>query len=186
MRVGQGWSPNPAGDTVQTDHFAQRAVECDETEPMALAVQGDVATYLHKDFDLAISCFETALHINPNSARAWLWNANAHAFIGEGTRAVEKVNRAMALSPYDPLVCSYSGGASMAYLADRQYARAIEFALRCIRENRGYTSAYKLLVMALVLEGHGVEARSPVHQLLLLEPEHPDRRRIDARMADLL
>jgi tetratricopeptide (TPR) repeat protein len=108
---------------------------------------------------------------NPNSARAWLWNAAAHSWLGEGAPAVEKINRAMALSPYDPLTFAYSGIASMAYLADRQYARAVEYALRCIRENRGYTSAYKLLTMALVLEGRGVEARTPVHQLLLLEPE---------------
>ena len=176
IRVGQGWSPDPVRDTAQADYFARRAVDCDATEPMASAVQGHVATYLHKDFDLAFSCFETALQINPNGARAWLWNANAHAYIGEGARAVEKVNRAMALSPYDPLMYAYSGGASLAYLADRQYARSIEFALRCIRENRGYTSAYKLLIAAFVLAGRESEARSPVYQLLLLEPGFTVRR----------
>lgn len=124
----------------------------------------------HKDFELAFSCFESALRINPNSARAWLWNANAHAYIGEGRLTVEKVNRAMALSPYDPLAHAFSGGASLAYLADRQYARAIEFALRCILENRGYTSAYKLLTAASGLAGREREARSAAHQLLLLEP----------------
>jgi TolB-like protein/DNA-binding SARP family transcriptional activator len=170
MRVGQGWSPDPAQDTEQADHFAQLAVECDPTEPMALAVQGHVATYLHKDFDLAFACFDKALQINPNASRAWLWNANAHAYIGEGTKAVEKVNRAMALAPYDPLGYAYSGGASLAYLADGQYPRAIEFALRSIRENRGYTSAYKLLISALALGGQVEEARSEVCQLLRLEP----------------
>jgi len=76
----------------------------------------------------------------------------------------------MALSPYDPLAYAYSGGASLAYLADGQYGRSIEFALRCIRENPGYTSAYKLLITALVLAGRKSEALSPVHQLLQLEP----------------
>jgi TolB-like protein/DNA-binding SARP family transcriptional activator len=170
MRVGQGWSPDPAFDTTQAEHFAQRAIECDDLEAMGFAVRGHVAAYLRRDFDLGISSFEKALQINPNSARAWLWNATAHGWIGEGARAVEKITRAMALSPYDPLVCAYSGGASMAYLADGQYDRAIEFALRCIRENRGYTSAYKLLISALVLAGRAKEARAPVHQLLLLEP----------------
>ncbi len=170
MRVGQGWSPDPARDTAQADHFASRAVECDPTEAMAFAVQGHIAAYLHQDFDLAFDRFAAAQQINPNGARSWLWNANAHAWTGEGSRAVDKINRAMALSPYDPLICAYSGGASMAYLADGQYARAMEFALRCIRENQGYTSAYKLLIMALALAGREAEARSPVHQLLVLEP----------------
>jgi hypothetical protein len=76
----------------------------------------------------------------------------------------------MALSPYDALICAYSGGASLAYLADGQYARAIEFAMRCIRENRGYTTAYKALILALMLSGREAEAQSPVNQLRLLEP----------------
>jgi len=170
MRVGQGWSPDPAVDTTQADYFAQRAIGCDHLEPMAFAVQGHVAAYLHKDFDLAFASFETALRINPNSARAWLWNASAHAWTGDGRRAVEKINRAMALSPYDPLICAYSVSASMAYLADGQYGRSIELALRCIGENRGYTSPYKLLVAALVLAGRRAEAQTPLHQLLRLEP----------------
>jgi TolB-like protein/DNA-binding SARP family transcriptional activator len=170
MRVGQGWSANPLHDTAQADYFAQRAVECDATEPMAFAVQGHVAAYLHKDFDLAFARFETALRINPNSARAWLWNASAHAWFNQGSLAVEKINRAMALAPYDPLRCAYSGGAGLAYMADGQYTRAIEFALRCMGENRGYTTAHKVLICSLMLSGREFEARGPVHQLLLLEP----------------
>lgn len=170
MRVGQGWSPDPARDTAQADHVAKRAIECDSTEPMAFAVQGHIAAYLRKDFDRALACFETALQINPNSARAWLWNAAVHAWLGEGGLAVEKVNRAMALAPYDPMICAYSGIASMAYLADGQYARGIEFALRCMRENPSYTTAHKTLIFGLVLVGREAEARAPAHQLLRLEP----------------
>lgn len=171
MRVGQGWSSDPARDTAQADYFASLAIEADPIEPMGFAVQGHVAAFLHKDFDLAFSSFETALHLNPNSARAWLWNANTHSYTGDGARAVEKVNRAMALSPFDPLVCAYSGGASIAHLADGQYARAIEFALRCVRDNRAYTSGYKLLILGLSLAGREAEAQAAIHQLLLLEPE---------------
>jgi TolB-like protein/DNA-binding SARP family transcriptional activator len=170
MRVGQGWSPDRADDTKQAEHFAQRAIECDHVEAMGFAVQGHLAAYLHKNFDSAFACFETALCNNPNSARAWLWNAAAHSWLGEGAPAVEKINRAMALSPYDPLTCAYSGIASMAYLADRQYARAIEFALRCRRENPSYTHAYRVLIFALVLAGREKEARTPAGQLLQLEP----------------
>ena len=170
MRVGQGWSPDEAHDAAQADRHARRAVDCDPTEPLAYAVQGHVSSYFHKDFELALSCFERALQVNPNASRAWLWSAYTHAWIGSGSQAVQNVVRAMDLSPYDPLVCAYSGGASLAYLADGQYARAIEFAMRCIRENRGYTTAYKALVLALVLSGRETEARSPANQLRLLEP----------------
>jgi len=58
----------------------------------------------------------------------------------------------------------------MAYLADGQYERAIECALRSLRENRTYTHAYRLLVLALVLAGREDEAQTSARRLLELEP----------------
>src|SRR6516162_3700403 len=153
LRVGQGWSPDPADDATQADRFARAAIECNSMEPMAFAVHGHVASYLYKDFDLAFRRFETALSINANAAPAWLWSAAAHAWIADGSRAIDEINKAMALSPYDPLAYAYSSIAAMAYLADAQYDRAIECALRSLKENRTYTSAYRLLVITLGLAG---------------------------------
>jgi len=170
LRVGQGWSPDPADDATQADRFARSAIDCNSMEPMGFAVHGHIASYLYKDFDLAFRRFETALGINANAAPAWLWSAAAHAWLGNGSQAIEEINKAMALSPYDPLMYAYSIIAGMAYLADRQYERAIECALRSLRENRTYTSAYRLLVIALVLAGRGNEAQASARRLLELEP----------------
>src|SRR6516225_16271 len=170
LRVGQGWSPDPADDATQADRFARSAIECNSMEPMALAVHGLVASYLYKDFDLAFRRFDTALRINANTAPAWLWRAAAHAWMGNGPLAIEEINKAMALSPYDPLMYAYSGIATMAYLVDGQYERAIECALRSLRENRTYTSSHRQLTMALVLAGREDEARAPARRLLELEP----------------
>jgi tetratricopeptide (TPR) repeat protein len=90
--------------------------------------------------------------------------------MGEGSRAIEEINKAMALSPYDPLMYAYSNIAGMAYLVDGQYDRAIECALRSLRENRTYTSAYRLLVITLGLAGREDEARASARRLLELEP----------------
>jgi TolB-like protein/DNA-binding SARP family transcriptional activator len=170
LRVGQGWSPDPANDATQADHFAQSAIACNSMEPMALAVHGQVASYLYKDFDLAFRRFEAALRINANAAPAWMWSAAAHAWMGNGPRAIEEINKAMALSPYDPLMYAYNAYASIAYLVDGQYERAIECALRSLRENRTYTAAHRLLVIALVLAGRENEARASARRLLELEP----------------
>jgi len=171
LRVGQGWSRDLAHDTLEADRLAARAVESGTREAMAFAVHGHVAAYLHKDFDAAVGSFETALQINPNSARAWLWNAATHAWMGRGAEAVEMVHRALALSPYDPLSYAFSGIAATAYLADHQYARSIEFSLRCMHEHRTYTGAHKTLILALALSGCEAEARAPLQRLLLLEPQ---------------
>jgi TolB-like protein len=170
LRVGQGWSPDPAHDTARADHFAQLAIQSDDTEPMALAVHGHIVSYLHRDFHLAFQRFNAALEINPNSAPAWLWSAAAHAWLGDGPQAIKKINKAVALSPYDPVMYAYSGIAGMAYLADAQYERAIECALRCMQENATYTHAYRLLAIAAVLAGREEQAGSAVRELLRLEP----------------
>jgi len=170
LRVGQGWSPDPADDATQADHFARSAIACNSMEPMALAVHGQVASYLYKDFDLAFRRFEAALRINANAAPAWMWSAAAHAWMGNGPRAIEEINKAMALSPYDPLMYAYNAYASIAYLVDGQYERAIECALRSLRENRTYTAAHRLLVIGLVLANREDEARVSARRLLELEP----------------
>ena len=114
--------------------------------------------------------FERALEINPNSARAWLWSANVHSWTSQGAMAVDNATRAIALSPYDPLVSAYSGTASAAYFADKQYERAIEFAMRAIHANPSYRGAHKVLVPALVLAGRVADARHAANKLLRLEP----------------
>jgi TolB-like protein len=170
LRVGQGWSPDMARDTAQAEHFARQALDCDNAEPMAFAVYGLIAAYLHKDFERAFQSFGIALDLNPNSAPAWLWSAAARAWMGEGPRAIEEINRAIALSPYDPLIYLYSSTGAMAYLADEQYNRSIEYALRTLRENKTFTSAYRTLVIASQLAGKAQQAQRAVQQLLILEP----------------
>jgi TolB-like protein/DNA-binding SARP family transcriptional activator len=170
LRVGQGWSPDMVRDTAQAENFARRALDCDYAEPMAFAVHGHIVSYLHRDFELAFQNFAVALDINPNTAQAWSWSALARAWLGDGKRAIEEINKAIALSPYDPLMYAYTHYAAMAYLADGQYDRAIEYSLRSLRENKTYTSAYRLLVMASQLAGKTEQARRTVHHLLQLEP----------------
>jgi TolB-like protein/DNA-binding SARP family transcriptional activator len=171
LRVGQGWSPDMVRDTAQAENFARRALDCDYAEPMAFAVYGHIVSYLHRDFELAFQNFGAALDINPNTAQAWSWSAVARAWLGDGPRAIEEINKGIALSPYDPLMYAYSSYAGMAYIADRQYDRAVEYFLRALRENRTYTAAYRLLVIASQLAGKTEQARRTVHHLLQLEPD---------------
>ena len=142
LRVGQGWSPDPAQDSTQADRYARAAIECNSMEPMAFAVHGHVASYLYKDFDLAFRRFETALRINANAAPAWLWSAAAHAWMGNGPLAIEEINKAMALSPYDPLMYSYSTHCRQWPISSTANTNGRSSAL-CgrLRENRTYTSA---------------------------------------------
>jgi adenylate cyclase len=136
LRVGQGWSPDPSQDTAHAEYFARRAIECDSAEPMAFAVYGHIVSYLHRNFELAFQYFRSALDLNPNTSQTWLWSAAVRAWMGDGPGAIEEIDKAIALSPYDPLMYAYRAVAACAYLADGQYERAIEYALRSRRKTR--------------------------------------------------
>jgi TolB-like protein len=170
LRIGQGWSPNRELDATLAAEFAARALDGDPLEPMAFGVQGHIAAYLRKDFNLAFEQFKTALRLNPNAAPVWLWSAATRAWDGDGRGAVEEVKKGTALSPYDPLMYFSNIIAGMAYLTNAQYDRAIEYAYLSLRENRSYAAAHRLLVIGLVLAGRLKEAHSAAHRLITLEP----------------
>lgn len=170
LRVGQGWSPDPALDADLAAEFADKALDSDPHEPMALGIQGHIAAYLHKDFDLAFARFEEALRVNPNAAPIWVWSAAARAWEGDGSRAVEEANKGYALSPLDPLMYFFSTIKGMAYLMDAQYERAVECGYLALQQNRRYTAGHRLLVLGLMLAGRCDEARSAAGRLLAAEP----------------
>jgi len=170
LRVGQGLSPDPALDAKLAAEFANRALDSDEQEPMALGIQGHIAAYLHKDFDLAFQRFEEALQINPNAAPVWVWSAAARAWEGDGGRAVEEATRGSALSPFDPLMYFFNTIRGMAYLIDGQYERAVECGYLSVRQNRNYSAGHRLLVLGLMLAGRSDEGRSAGRRLVASEP----------------
>lgn len=170
LRVGQGWSPDPARDKALADEFAQRAVDSDPYEPMAHAIHGHIASYLSRDFETALDRFDAALRVDVNAAHAWMWSAATSVWIGDGKSAVEKITRGAALSPYDPLMYFSNSVAGMAYMADGQYERAVEYAYLSLRESRNYAAGHRHLVIALMLAGRPDEARSASRRLLAIEP----------------
>jgi TolB-like protein/tetratricopeptide (TPR) repeat protein len=170
LNVAQGWSSDTSEDAKKADYFAKRAIQCDRMEPMALAVYAYVAAYLHKDFDLALQRFEAALRVNPNSAPAWFWSATVQSWLGHGRCGIQQITRALALSPFDPLMYAYNTTATLAYLVDGQYHRAIEFGMRAIQENRSHLAAYVVLTVSLIQAGQYREGYATARELLKLEP----------------
>jgi TolB-like protein len=170
LRVGQGWSTDPALDTQDALDYAAKALDSDPFESLALGIQGHIAAYLQKDFDLAFERFEAASRLNPNVAPVWVWSGATRAWGGDGKRAIEEAKRGIALSPFDPFMYFFSAVLGMSYLADTQYERAVECGFRALRDNRNFTSGHRLLVLGLMLAGRPDEARSAARRLLALEP----------------
>lgn len=170
LLVQQGWSDDPQAQARQAMDSTRRALESDPHSSLALTVQGFVLTNLKKDLAGAASSYEAALQINPNESLAWLLTGTLNAFMGNGGDALEASERALRLSPLDPLRYFYDSLAASAAITAGKYERAIELAKRSLKANRSHTSTYRALAIAQSLSGQMDDARDTVQRLLQLEP----------------
>jgi adenylate cyclase len=110
------------------------------------------------------------LTINPSASSAWVWSTSAHAWLGSSEEAVRRSHRAIELSPFDPLMYTFTSVAGTAHAVAGQYAKAIDFCRRSLRQNRMFASTHRILAISLALSGQVEEARTAAIDLLKLEP----------------
>jgi len=195
LLVQQGWSDNPEDQARQALECTRRALENDPGSSLALTVQGFVLTNLMKDLAGAASSYQAALQINPNESLAWLLTGTLNAFMGNGADALDASERALRLSPLDPLRYFYDSLAASAAITAGKYDRAIELAKRSLKANRTHTSTYRALAIAQSLSEQMDDARDTVSKLLQLEPSFtvtqflartPAKGELASRVADAL
>jgi TolB-like protein/CRP-like cAMP-binding protein len=170
IRVAVGASENPTEDIAAASASATRALDCDAEDALALAVDAHVAAWSRHDLTAAEERLAQALAANPNEPLAWVHSAIAHSWRGRGSEAVQCADRALSLSPLDPMIYYFSSAAAQANLIDERYERAIELSNRSLRENRLHTPTLRTLAAALVLSGRIEEARDIMRGLRELEP----------------
>ena len=170
LRVNQGWTDNAEEDANRALDCTNRALDADPSCSLALAISGFVHTNLRMQFDVATDFYEQAISANPNDSLAWLLKGTLHAFKGEAAPAVEGTEKALQLSPLDPLRYFYDSLAATAAMSAGMFDRAIELAQRSLRANRTHTSTWRALAIAQVRSGRVEAGRASVEQLRKIEP----------------
>lgn len=170
LKAAQGWSVDPKREASAALESCAKALEYDNQSALALAVTGQVQGYLNKDLDTAENYYHQALACNPNESLAWLWLGMNSGFKGDNHDAADATERALLLSPLDPLRYYYESLAASACVAAERYDRTIELAEHSLRLNRTHSSTYRALAIAQALSGKADESRRTIKQLLVLEP----------------
>jgi TolB-like protein/class 3 adenylate cyclase/Tfp pilus assembly protein PilF len=170
LRVANGASDDAARDSAAASACAVRALACDPDDALALAVDGHVAARSRYDLDASERRLAQALAANPSEPLAWLWNGITHAWRGRVEDAVRSTDRALSLSPLDPMIYYFNSVASTANLLAGRYEQAIELAERSLRDNRLHTPTLRTLAAAQVESGRMQEARETVRGLQAVEP----------------
>lgn len=170
LRFNRGWTDDRSGEAQIALACTRRALDADPECSLALTIDGFVHTNLLKQLDVGQQRYESALAVNPNDSLAWLLKGTLHAFEGEGEEAVESTERALKLSPLDPLRYFYESLGATAALSAGRYERAVDLAQRSLRVNRTNTSTLRALAIAQSLLGNLDAARTALHEVLALDP----------------
>jgi len=170
LRIGQGWSPDPASDTRALEAMALAAIGMDSGSGRALAMLAHNRTILRREYDEALVLIDRALDASPNDAEAWMWSSPTYAYIGDPGEALRRAERAIALSPEDPFMFRYEHFRSIAHYAAADYEEAAYWGTRSLRGNPHYTSNLRLTAAALVGLGRTAEVRPLVDKVMELQP----------------
>ena len=170
LNVAQDWSADPLEDTRRAQDAARRAIDLDDRNSVALAIDGLVNTSLLKRLDVGMQRYEAAVEANANDGLAWALKGTLHAFRGEPQAAVQGTRRALALSPLDPLRYFYETLAATAELSAGHWDEVITLASQSLRGNRSHTSTWRSLAIAQVESGRLDAARATVSELMKLDP----------------
>lgn len=171
LQVTRGLSSGGKDETKRALEQTQRALDVDPSCSLALAIEGFVHCHMLKDLDGAGQRYESALAANPNDSLAWLFSGVLHSFRDEGKEALSASDKALSLSPLDPMLYFYQSLAASAALSAGDYGRVIELATASLRSNKSHTSTYRALAVAQALFGNVEAARKTVLELQILEPD---------------
>jgi adenylate cyclase len=111
-----------------------------------------------------------AVALNPNAAFAWGQRGWTYQLAGQPEEAIRSFERAIRLSPFDPLLFSTFAGMGIALIGLGRFDEAVAAAKKALREKHT-SQAYRCLAAALAHLGRDAEVRETVARLLELEPD---------------
>jgi TolB-like protein/DNA-binding SARP family transcriptional activator len=171
QRKVSGWVRHPADEIALARHFSLEAARIGRDDPVAMGTGGIALAYVVGDLDNGDAMIERSLELNPNWAWAWLFSGWAKVWLGEPETALERISRAIRMSPQDPQMFNMHTGASWAHFLAGRYGEAQSSARSAIRQQPVYVSALRLLAASDALLGQQEEAAAVIAQLRDLDPD---------------
>jgi adenylate cyclase len=179
QRAVYNWSTTIEEDRYEALRLAETASVLAADDPFVLTVLGAALT-ITKEFTAAAKMLDTATRLDPNSSWAWNRSGFLRNYLGDPETAIHHFERAIRLSPFDPMVFNSEFGIGLAHFIAGRYERAIEFYEKGLISNPKAAWIHRHLAPAYVLVGQEEKAKASVRKLL---ESYPDITVSAARMA---
>jgi TolB-like protein/Tfp pilus assembly protein PilF len=170
-RKVSGWVDDLDREVAESARLARHVMKIGKDDAVSLYTAGMALAYVVGDLEDGGAMIERALAINPNAAWAWLFAGWTKVWLGEPGLALERIQRAMRLSPQDPQSFNMRTATAWAHLLAGRYDEARSWAQSALREQPDYINALYVLATANALSDHAEEAGEAAAQLLRLDPD---------------
>jgi TolB-like protein/Flp pilus assembly protein TadD len=170
LRNSHGWMVDRESEIADAVRLARSAVALGKDDPTALWSGGLSLAYLAKEVEAGTAYIDRALVLNPNLATSWNASGWVRMYLGEYASAIEHFERAMRLSPLDPLTYFASTGMALTHALAGRYDEAISWATKALHEQPNWATALRVSAMANALSDRMVEARAATARLREVDP----------------
>src|SRR5215510_9717375 len=170
LRNSYGWMVDRESEIADAVRLARRAVAVGKDDPTALWSGGLSLAYLGKEVEAGAAYIDRALVLNPNLAASWNASGWVRMYLGESASAIEHFERAMRLSPLDPLTYLFCTGMAYAHAFAGRYDEAVCWATKALHEQPSHATALRAAAMAYALSDRMVEARAAMARLREVDP----------------
>jgi len=164
------WPEAKHDDRETAMRLARAAISDGGDVPLPLALAGAVSAALARDHSFALAAVDRAMMICSNSALVLSFDALTRCLCGAYDKAIEHAEKAIRLSPLEPLVYHAAFALALACLLTGRNEEAVANAQKAIDGNRNFAFAYCVLALGWTRLGRSDEAIQTVRQLLELAP----------------
>jgi TolB-like protein/class 3 adenylate cyclase len=169
-RKSNGWMSDPANEIAETARLAQEAVKFGKDDAIALAASGSALALVVRDLESGVALIDRALQLNPNLAMAWHWGGYVKIWLGEPDAGLERLARAIRLSPLDQRMPQIQSAAAHAHFMAGRYDEASQWAAMALRDAPDLQPGLRIIAASKALTGWLEPAQTAVARLRQLNP----------------
>jgi adenylate cyclase len=170
QRSVYNWADDIAGSQVMARSLAERAAGLSGDDPLILAVLGAVHTFV-RNYGTARVLLERAVALDPNCAWAWSRLGWIENYADQPYNAIENFERALRLSPIDPMNFNNYAGIGSAHEILQDYDKAAALYRRALVERPNASWIYRNLASTLSGAGRIEEAKQAFAEMLRSYPD---------------
>ena len=165
-----GYAADPQFDRKAAIRLSRLAVSVDDGDPDTLARVAYATAIMAGDCESGIEMADRAVALNPNLLYAWNARGWVYRNAGLPEEAVRSFERAIRISPVDPLLHRPLTGMGLSLIELGRFDEAIAAGKKALRQNRSFSSAYRCLASAFAHLGRDAEAREAAARVLEFDP----------------